>query len=116
MDLSTSLLVACCANSDKNIEVVQFLLSYGATLKLEQRWQGKSALLCAVQSGLYELTKGLLDNPNLKINTEVSADKGWNALIVAAHYGRIGLIQELIDRGKFSQTLSFLTNLFRLFH
>lgn len=98
IDLSTSLLSACCSGS---LDVVQFLLSKGATLKLDQKWQGKSALLCAVQSGLFELTKSILDNPNLKINTEVSAE-GWTPLIFAAHYGHNGLIEELLRRGYYN--------------
>lgn len=97
IDLSSgpNLLIACCSGS---VEAVQFLLSHGATLKPEQKWQGKSALLCAVQSGLYELVRPLLNNPSLKINTEVSPE-GYTPLIIAAKYGHNGLIEELLAKG-----------------
>jgi ankyrin repeat domain-containing protein 17 len=95
IDLSTSLMVACCSGS---VNAVQFLLSKGATLKVDQKWDGKPALLCVVQSGLFELTNTLLNTPNLKINTEVSS-QGYTPLIIAAKYGHVGLIELLLNKG-----------------
>lgn len=95
IDLSTSLMVACCS---RNVDAINFLVSRGAFLKPDQKYDGKSSFLCAVQSGNFELTKNFLNNTNLKINTEVSSE-GYSALTIAAQFGHNGLIEELLNKG-----------------
>ena len=91
VDLRTSVLIAC--HSGKT-DLVQLMLSRGATLSRDARWKGRSALLCAVQSGSWDLVVSVLggggddDDEKLasggaRVNAETTAD-GDSALMIAA--------------------------------
>uniref|UniRef100_A0A915DFV5 TANC1/2-like winged helix domain-containing protein n=1 Tax=Ditylenchus dipsaci TaxID=166011 RepID=A0A915DFV5_9BILA len=57
LDTSSAMCTACASGQS---EVVQFLLSRGATLSPNQSWNGKSALICAVESGSWDLVVNVL--------------------------------------------------------
>ncbi|KAI1704211.1 ankyrin repeats (3 copies) domain-containing protein [Ditylenchus destructor] len=96
IDTSSAMCVAC-ANGQS--EVVQFLLSRGATLSPTQNWNGKSALICAVESGSWDLVVNVLNNTLVDLNTHQSEEENPTPLMVAARNGHVGLVDLLINRG-----------------
>src|SRR5688572_22855350 len=100
----------CIACANGRSDVVQFLLSRGATLASEHTWNGKSALLCAVESGSWDLVVNVLNGAGANAQQELNAISGpdrLSPLMVAARHGHVGLVDLLINRGKPSiETLS----------
>lgn len=71
----------------------------GATLSVDRNWQGKSALICAIESGSWDLVVHVLNSSKTDINKDRTKE-GWTPLIVAARHGHVGLVDLLINRGK----------------
>uniref|UniRef100_A0A7E4VTV5 ANK_REP_REGION domain-containing protein n=1 Tax=Panagrellus redivivus TaxID=6233 RepID=A0A7E4VTV5_PANRE len=95
-DTSTAMCVAC-ANGQS--ETVQFLLSRGATLSTTQSWQGKSAIMCSIESGSWDLCVNVLNSAQIDLNNDRTDEEGWTPLMVAARHGHVGLVDLLINRG-----------------
>lgn len=91
----------CIACANGRSEVVQFLLSRGATLAPDQMWNGKSALVCAVESGSWDLVVNVLNGPMaLQQLNAMSGPDRLTPLMVAARHGHVGLVDLLANRGK----------------
>ncbi|KAL3089604.1 hypothetical protein niasHT_030113 [Heterodera trifolii] len=102
VDMARGMCIAC---ANGHSEVVQFLLSRGITLSSEQKWDGKSALICAVESGSWDLVVNVLNSSSDgaegtmdQLNRVVGPD-GLSPLMVAARHGHVGLVDLLINRG-----------------
>ncbi|KAL3119289.1 hypothetical protein niasHT_000233 [Heterodera trifolii] len=102
VDMARGMCIAC---ANGHSEVVQFLLSRGVTLSPEQKWDGKSALICAVESGSWDLVVNVLNSSSDgaegtmdQLNRVVGPD-GLSPLMVAARHGHVGLVDLLINRG-----------------
>uniref|UniRef100_A0AC34Q306 Rolling pebbles n=1 Tax=Panagrolaimus sp. JU765 TaxID=591449 RepID=A0AC34Q306_9BILA len=96
IDLSRMLCAACTCGQT---EIVQFLLSRGAFLTVDHFWNGKSALLCAIDSGSWDLVVSMLNSSKIDLNKEYITEEGWTPLIVACRHGHAGLAELLINRG-----------------
>ncbi|KAI3415947.1 hypothetical protein GPALN_005508 [Globodera pallida] len=99
LDTSRGMCIAC---ANGRSEVVQFLLSRGATLSPEQTWNGKSALICAVESGSWDLVVSVLNGGGATTTDQlnhVASQDGLSPLMVAARHGHVGLVDLLINRG-----------------
>ncbi|KAI6188270.1 hypothetical protein M3Y98_00336700 [Aphelenchoides besseyi] len=96
VDLNKAVLIACCSGKQSTI---QFLCSRGAKIAYDQKCQeGKSALICAVHSGSWDIVLSVLNNSQTDINTDTSVE-GWTPLMVASINGHVGLIDLLLNRG-----------------
>lgn len=112
LDTSVAMCIAC-ANGQS--EIVQFLLSRyiffiivykclrGATLTPDQSWNGKSALICAVESGSWDLVVNVLNNALIDLNAQSGglkeSESNLTPLMVAAKNGHVGLVDLLINKG-----------------
>ncbi|KAI6235274.1 hypothetical protein M3Y95_00034200 [Aphelenchoides besseyi] len=98
VDLNNAILIACCSGKQSTI---QFLCSRGAKITYDQKCQeGKSALICAVHSGSWDIVLSVLNNSQTDINTDTTVE-GWTPLMVASINGHVGLIDLLLNRGAF---------------
>jgi ankyrin repeat protein len=92
----------CIACANGHSEIVQFLLSRGATLAPEQTWNGKSALVCAVESGSWDLVVNVLNMAGKNAQAELNEQRGpdrLSPLMIAARHGHVGLVDLLVNRG-----------------
>ncbi|CAD5216951.1 unnamed protein product [Bursaphelenchus okinawaensis] len=96
VNLVDNMLIAC---SNGQLELVQYFLSKGVTLSKDQRYDGKSSLICAVESGSYDLVKSVLNGYDGDVNKDLVDGTQQNALIVASKLGHIGLVDVLLGRG-----------------
>ncbi|CEF65382.1 Ankyrin repeat and Tetratricopeptide-like helical domain and Ankyrin repeat-containing domain and P-loop containing nucleoside triphosphate hydrolase domain-containing protein [Strongyloides ratti] len=94
-DMSTAMCSACTSGQS---ETVQFLLSRGAYLSMNQYWNGKSALICAIESGSWDLVVNVLSTGNIDVNTD-RCENAYTPLIVASRKGHVGLVDLLINHG-----------------
>uniref|UniRef100_A0A0N5A5I7 ANK_REP_REGION domain-containing protein n=1 Tax=Parastrongyloides trichosuri TaxID=131310 RepID=A0A0N5A5I7_PARTI len=94
-DMSTAMCSACTSGQS---ETVQFLLSRGAYLSMNQYWNGKSALICAIESGSWDLVVNVLSSSNIDVNTD-RCENAFTPLIVASRRGHVGLVDLLINHG-----------------
>lgn len=97
LDLASNMLIAC---SNAKLDLVQFFLTKGVTLASNHRWKDKSALICAVESGSWDLVVNVLSGYEGDINEDIIPENGWNSLIVASRLGHLGLIELLLNKGK----------------
>ena len=72
----------------------------GASLSVDHCWQGKSALLCAIDSGSWDLVVSILNRSQIDLNRDYKTENGWTPLIVACRHGHAGLVDLLINRGE----------------
>ncbi|KAI1698692.1 ISXO2-like transposase domain-containing protein [Ditylenchus destructor] len=77
----------------------------GATLSPSQNWNGKSAFICAVESGSWDLAVNVLNNILVDLNTHQSEEENPTPLMVAARNGYVGLVDLLINRDRKKETL-----------
>ncbi|CAD5222211.1 unnamed protein product [Bursaphelenchus xylophilus] len=96
VNLVNNMLIAC---SNGQLELVQYFLAKGVTLSKDQRYDGKSSLICAVESGSWDLVVSVLNGYDGEINKDLVDGTQWNALIVASRLGHIGLVDLLLNKG-----------------
>lgn len=70
-------------------------------MSVDRFWKGKSALICAIESGSWDLVVNVLNNSRIDLNADRTTDDGLTPLIVASRYGHVGLVDLLINRGEF---------------
>lgn len=73
-------------------------------MTVDHFWNGKSALLCAIDSGSWDLVVSMLNSSKIDLNKEYITEEGWTPLIVACRHGHAGLAELLINRGNFKFT------------
>lgn len=67
---------------------------------MDHCWQGKSALLCAIDSGSWDLVVSILNRSQIDLNRDYKTEEGWTPLVVACRHGHAGLVDLLINRGE----------------
>ncbi|KAK6047413.1 ankyrin repeat protein, partial [Cooperia oncophora] len=87
----------CAACEHGQADTVQFFLSRGASLSTMQWPPGRPALICAVESGSWDLVVAVFALPNCDI--ECKDAFGRTPIIVAARCAHVGLIDMLLNKG-----------------
>ncbi|KAK6012798.1 ankyrin repeat protein, partial [Ostertagia ostertagi] len=87
----------CAACEHGQAETVQFFLSRGASLSTMQWPAERPALICAVESGSWDLVVAVFALPNCDI--ECKDAFGRTPIIAAARCAHVGLIDMLLNKG-----------------
>ncbi|KAK6745101.1 hypothetical protein RB195_011669 [Necator americanus] len=87
----------CAACEHGRADTVQFFLSRGASLSTMQWPPERPALICAVESGSWDLVVAVLALPNCDI--ECTDAFGRTPVIAAARCAHVGLIDMLVNKG-----------------
>ncbi|XGW15012.1 hypothetical protein V3C99_000915 [Haemonchus contortus] len=87
----------CAACEHGQADTVQFFLSRGATLSTMQWPAERPALICAVESGSWDLVVAVFNLPNCDI--ECRDAFGRTPIIAAARCAHVGLIDMLLNKG-----------------
>ncbi|ETN69585.1 ankyrin repeat protein, partial [Necator americanus] len=87
----------CAACEHGRADTVQFFLSRGASLSTMQWPPERPALICAVESGSWDLVVAVLALPNCDI--ECTDVFGRTPVIAAARCAHVGLIDMLVNKG-----------------
>ncbi|TKR57655.1 hypothetical protein L596_030329 [Steinernema carpocapsae] len=95
LDLARGMQAACRSGQ---AQAVQFLFSRGAKFSSGYCDEGKSALICAIESGSWDLVVNVLMNSGIDVNADRTSE-GLTPLMVAAKHGHVGLVDLLINKG-----------------
>ncbi|KAK0419717.1 hypothetical protein QR680_014286 [Steinernema hermaphroditum] len=95
VDMARGMRAACRSGQ---AQVVQFLFSRGAKFSTGYCDDGKSALICAIESGSWDLVVNVLMNSGIDVNADRTSE-GLTPLMVAAKHGHVGLVDLLINKG-----------------
>ena len=83
-----------------NLEMLKELINQGADINAENNDEETILHLSArAKKPNIELVKYLLENKEIKQNLEVRQKNGWTALHIAAFYGNLERLSELINQG-----------------
>uniref|UniRef100_A0A1I7ZYC9 ANK_REP_REGION domain-containing protein n=1 Tax=Steinernema glaseri TaxID=37863 RepID=A0A1I7ZYC9_9BILA len=95
IDMARGMRAAC---KSGQAQAVQFLFSRGAKFSSGYCDDGKSALICAIESGSWDLVVNVLMNSGIDVNADRTCEE-LTPLMVAAKHGHVGLVDLLINKG-----------------